>query len=96
MEIDLSNNKRKYYELYHVYDDNTQDDEVVKFIGVFSTTQKAWKIIKTLRDQPGFCDHSQKCFKLSRIISIDSFEWKEGFCTVEEAFEYQKRIYGDE
>ena len=96
MEIDLLNSERRYYELYLVYEDKVLDDEVVKFIGVFSSTQNAWKVIKMLRCQPGFCDHSQKCFKLSRIISIDDYEWKEGFCTVEEAFEYQRKIYRDE
>ena len=53
MEIDLLNSERRYYELYHVYEDKVLDDEVVKFIGVFSSTQNAWKVIKMLRCQPG-------------------------------------------
>ena len=32
----------------------------------------------------------------SSIVSIGNYEWKEGFCTVEEAFEYQKRIFRDD
>ena len=59
MEIDLLNSERRYYELYHVYEDKVLDDEVVKFIGVFSSTQNAWKVIKILRCQPGFCDLSK-------------------------------------
>ena len=96
MEIEVLNKKNNYYELYHVYEDKALGDKVVKFIGLFSSTQNAWKAIKALRQQPGFCLHSQKCFKLSNIVSIGNYEWKEGFCTVEEAFEYQKRIFRDD
>lgn len=96
MEIEVLNKKNNYYELYHVYEDKALGDKVVKFIGLFSSTQNAWKAIKALRHQPGFCLHSQKCFKLSNIVSIGNYEWKEGFCTVEEAFEYQKRIFRDD
>ena len=94
MAIEALSKKNNYYELYHVYEDKILGDEVVKFIGLFSSTQNAWKAIKALRKQPGFCLYSQKCFKLFHIVSIGYYEWKEGFCVVEEVFEYQKKIYG--
>ena len=54
MEIEVLNKKNNYYELYHVYEDKALGDKVVKFIGLFSSTQNAWKAIKALRHQPGF------------------------------------------
>ena len=52
MEIEVLNKKNNYYELYHVYEDKALGDKVVKFIGLFSSTQNAWKAIKALRHQP--------------------------------------------
>ena len=46
MEIEVLNKKNNYYELYHVYEDKALGDKVVKFIGLFSSTQNAWKAIK--------------------------------------------------
>lgn len=79
----VSTKQPKYFEVYHVYED--ENDEHVKFIGLFSSPRKAWQVIKLLRKLPGFKEHSQKAFKVSKIIAIDDYEWKDGFCTVDEA-----------
>ena len=49
----------KYYELYHVYENENQDD-VIKFIGIFHSPKEAWLVIKSLRNKPGFKQYSQK------------------------------------
>lgn len=67
----------KYYELYHVYEDENQDD-IIKFIGLFSSPKEAWLVVKSLRDKPGFKQYSQKCFWISRTY-IDHAEWLSGF-----------------
>ena len=54
MAIEILNNKlnhmimEKYYELYHVYEDDKLDD-VVKLIGIFNTPKEAWEVVKSLR-----------------------------------------------
>ena len=70
----------KYYELYHLYENEKQDD-IIKFIGIFSSPKEAWTVIKSLRDKPGFKQHSQKCFKVCRTY-IDLIDGEDGFVFV--------------
>lgn len=86
MAIEILNNKlnhmimEKYYELYHVYEDDKLDD-VVKLIGIFNTPKEAWEVVKSLRHKPGFRKYSQKCFWISRCY-IDLAGWDEGFTII--------------
>ena len=41
----------KYYELYHVYENENQDD-VIKFIGIFHSPKEAWLINRALNSTP--------------------------------------------
>lgn len=70
----------KYFELYHVYEDKA-GEEFIKYVGMYSTPQEAWRIIKLLRCKSGFREHSQKCFHICRCY-IDLVGWQDGFFTV--------------
>jgi len=76
-----------FYELYHVYD-NEELEEVSKFIGAFSSFKKIDKTIKLLMDQPGFNKFSKENFIVSKS-KLNEYEWKEGFCSWGDAYEYQ-------
>lgn len=86
METEILNNNmnqfemNKYYELYHVYEDDKLDD-VIKLIGLFTTPKEAWRVVKSLRGKPGFKEYSQKCFWICKCY-IDHAGWEEGFVLV--------------
>lgn len=67
--------------LEHIYE--IEENEEVKFIGVFSTELNAQKVINELITKKGFKKYPQKCFVISKL-KIDEFEWKEGFISWEE------------
>ena len=47
---------KDYYELWHMrFDDEDRDYD--KFLGIYSTREKAEYGLALLRDKPGFCDH---------------------------------------
>lgn len=56
------------------------EDEDVKLIGVYSTTEAAQAAVARLSRQPGFRD-STTGFHVDRY-TIDKDEWTEGFVTV--------------
>ena len=68
----------KYYELYHVYENQ---DDVIKFIGIFHSPKEAWLVIKSLRNKPGFKQYSQKCFWVCKTY-IDMIDGEDGFVFV--------------
>jgi len=76
-----------FYELYHVYD-NEESEEITKFIGVFSSLKKIDNAIEKLMDQPGFNEFSSENFIISQS-KLNEYEWKEGFCSWGDAYEYQ-------
>ncbi len=58
---------KEVYLLHHEYEIKGEwgiIDEV-KFIGVFSTYEKAQEIAKLRFEQPGFKDHPFECFEIS-------------------------------
>ncbi len=64
----------KVYKLEHVhvlYD----DVEDTKFLGIFSTKEKAETAMQILSKQPGFKD-------FPKLIDGDISGWKEGFTTI--------------
>lgn len=84
--------KTIYYELYHVYGEDTDEtDEVEKYIGVFSSAKKAKEAVNYLIKQPGFKESPKKSFIISKS-RINQYWWKEGFCTWKEANEYQQKM----
>jgi hypothetical protein len=66
------------YTLVHVHDHNEYED--VKFIGVFSSWEKAQGAKQQLKDKPGFCE-SPNGFH-TEPYEVDKIYWEEGFCTV--------------
>lgn len=68
--------------LEHVYE--MDDKEEIKFIGVFSSSDKAQAAIESLKNILGFNKHSIECFQIHET-KLDEFEWKEGFINWKEA-----------
>ena len=62
----------KLEHLHILYD----DVEDIKFIGVYSSTEKAERAVAELRTQPGF----REGFYISEV-EVDETNWKEGFTT---------------
>jgi hypothetical protein len=69
----------KVYTLWHVheFDDGEED---VKFIGVYSTMQKAEEAQQRLQTQEGFRD-TPEGFAID-AYEVDEDHWKEGYITV--------------
>lgn len=83
--------KTVYYQLYHIYEsEDPEDDEITKFIGVFSSAKKAKEAIEYLRKKQGFKDFPKKNFMIYKA-NINIYGWQEGFCSWNDAYEYQKR-----
>ena len=69
--------------LWHVYEltdgDGTHDEE--KFIGVFSSEEKAKDAIEQLKGKAGFRDYPVSCFEIHKG-KMDRVGWVDGFGTV--------------
>ncbi len=69
--------------LWHVYEltdgDGTRDEE--KFIGVFSSEEKAKDAIEQLKGKEGFRDHPVSCFEIHKE-KMNQPGWVDGFVTV--------------
>lgn len=72
----------KVYILEHIYEEN--EIEEIKFIGVFSSSEKAQSVINELSSFPGFNKYPIECFQISEE-KIDHYEWKDGFISWDEA-----------
>src|SRR5437879_5466761 len=74
----LENRRRlilKVFVVQHVHDlDNAED---VKFIGVYSTRERANQAVEALRAQPGFRESSVG-FHIDQY-ELDEVHWKEGY-----------------
>ena len=79
----------KVYKLEHVH--ILYDDVVdTKFLGIFSTKEKAKDAMKILSKQPGFKDFSkliddddiEEGFYITEEVVDEISAWKEGFTTV--------------
>lgn len=67
------------YVLQHSYE--LEDEEEVKFVGVFSTEPEAQNAIDFLRTKEGFKDYPVDCFIIDKY-KINEIHWTEGFITV--------------
>jgi homoserine kinase len=75
----------------HILYDDVED---IKFLGIFSTKEKAEKAIQMLSKQPGFKDFPKiiddndiendviEGFYIIKVVVDEIAEWKEGFTTV--------------
>lgn len=61
----------------HEFDDDTED---IKFIGVYSTYQKAEEAVDRLKNQSGFCD-TPEGFHID-LYEVDVDHWTEGYVTI--------------
>lgn len=68
------------YLLWHTHDltDDFGTHKEIKLIGVFSSEEKAKKVIDDLKDKEGFRDHPLECFEIGKN-KIDSPSWTDGF-----------------
>ncbi len=66
------------YVLQHCYQLNEEDE--VKFIGVYSSHDSAKAAVERLKNAPGFKDHPVECFYIDEY-RIDEDNWVEGFFT---------------
>lgn len=67
---------KKVYLLYHV-NEFRKEDEDVKLLGVFSSKEKAKKVLNSHKLLPGFKDNIEG-FLIDEYI-LDKSEWNEGF-----------------
>lgn len=73
------------YILWHSYQPNPEvDHDEEKFIGIYSTEEKAKAATEQLRTQPGFRDYPD-AFEI-HPQQVDATSWDEGFV----------RVWGDE
>ena len=68
----------------HVYEKDNEEE--IKFIGLFSSRSRAQEAIYELIIKPGFRDFPIDCFQI-HINTIDSYEWKDGFTSWKDALE---------
>ena len=68
------------YKVDHVYE--VENVEEIKFIGIFSSMEKANEVVKSLTLQAGFKDHPIEAFQISKV-KIDRIGWAEGFISIE-------------
>ncbi len=71
------------YLLWHVHE-TVPDHEDQKFIGAYSTEDKAKEAVARLTTQPGFKDYPDD-FQIHPYV-LDETDWQEGFITVAESF----------
>ena len=71
---------RSVFILNHCYENEDGYDEI-KFIGVYSTEEKAKGAIERLKTIEGFRDHPVDCFYIDKY-EIDKDHWTNGFVKV--------------
>ncbi|WP_312313920.1 SPOR domain-containing protein [Empedobacter brevis] len=85
MEIGIgigSNSGSANYKYEYTYKGKIIDE--IKLIGIFSSEEKAKKVINELKDKEGFKDFPITCFNTGSV-KLDSIEWIDGFISTEEA-----------
>jgi len=72
------------YRVEHVYEEDGIEE--VKFIGVFSSMEKAQEVVAQLIYKSGFINYPMDAFQINKT-KIDRIGWAEGFCSLEEALD---------
>jgi hypothetical protein len=73
----------KVYLLYHIHCSDDEDEEDQKFIGVYSTEEKAKDAIERLKPRPGFRDFPDDFQIFESVVDRDG--WTEGFISFDQA-----------
>lgn len=73
----MSSSSTSVYVLQHSYELDGCDE--TKFIGVYSSLEKAEDAVRRLKSQPGFVDHPDD-FTVDKY-PLDVDHWAEGFVT---------------
>ena len=82
---------KRYYKVSCFYITKLPDHFHGFHIGIFDTKERAEKVIETIKEKPGFCDHQDK-IKIRKIIRfsppqlLNNVYWTDGF----EAYTYNK------
>lgn len=74
--------EKEIYYVEHVYEKDNQEE--IKFIGVFSSRKKAQDAINNLILKPGFRDFPIDCFQISEG-KLNRSGWEEGFTSWKDA-----------
>jgi hypothetical protein len=68
------------FEVHH-WRDNPDGEDYIKFIGIFSTLDKAEAAVARHRRLPGFEDHPES-FHVEKLRVDDDRGWAEGFVII--------------
>jgi hypothetical protein len=70
------------YTLEHCYDleDDFGSHEENKFIGIYTTHEKAEKTLNALKNKLGFKDYPIECFSINKV-KLNQDSWVDGFTT---------------
>lgn len=75
-----------YYKVYCFYITKQPDHFRSFYIGLFYSKERAEKVVETIKEKPGFCDHQYK-IKIGKVIRfketklLNNVYWDEGFIT---------------
>lgn len=77
-------NIEKVYVVQHSYDYGENNEFTkVKFVGVYSSTEKAYEAIKRLRKLEEFNRYPITCFQVD-VFTLNEDHWNEGFFSYSE------------
>ena len=76
------------YLLEHSYDYEYKGEMFgeIKIIGIFSTKEKAEKVIDRYKSLPGFKEYPLECFHIDKFEINKISGWEEGFIKWKDAF----------
>jgi hypothetical protein len=78
------NKEKKIYIVEHVYEKD--EEEEIKYIGVFSSRKKAEEAVDILFEKPGFINHPKSCFQISEG-KLNRYGWVDGFTSWQDAID---------
>ncbi len=76
--------EKEIYYVEHVYEKDNEEE--IKFIGVFSSRKNAQNAIDKLFLKPGFRDFPIECFQISEG-KLNRYGWEEGFTSWKDALD---------
>ncbi len=77
---DMDNNSdEKMYLLYHMYEYGEDEDEEIKFLGIYGSKQEASKAMERYYKLAGFREYPKEFFIIDDYVVNEDTHWKEGF-----------------
>ena len=70
---------KKIYLLYHMYEYGEDEDEEIKFLGIYSSEQEASKAMERYYKLAGFREYPKEFFIIDDYVVNEDTHWKEGF-----------------